>query len=152
MTADSDLLLRAWSSFLSAHALAVRAVEERLKGAGAPPLGWYDVLLELDRAGGTLRVGDLAGRAVIEPYNMTRLLDRLEKEGLIRRERSPDDRRSVVAVLTPEGAALRRRTWPAYQRAILEVLRPLAGKDADALARALRAVVAGLRGDHPGGR
>ena len=149
---DSDLLLRAWSTILSAHALAVRAVEERLKAAKAPPLGWYDVLLELDRAGGSLRVGDLAGRVVIEPYNMTRLLDRLEKEGLLRRERSPDDRRSVVAVLTPEGAALRRRTWPIYQRAILEVLGPLSDKDAEALGRALRAVVAGLRPEEPWNR
>ena len=151
MAADPDLLLRAWSTLLSAHALAVRAVEERLKAAGAPPLGWYDVLLELDRAGGRLRVGDLAGRVVIEPYNMTRLLDRLEKEGLLRRERAADDRRSVIAALTPAGAALRRRTWPVYQRAILEVLKPLSEKDGESLAKSLRAVVAGLRGKESAG-
>src|ERR1700737_382078 len=85
--------IRAWSHFLGANALALRAIEERLKAANQPPFAWYDVLLELDRAGGRLRIGELGLRLVVEPYNVTRLLDRLESEGLLKREQAYGDGR-----------------------------------------------------------
>ena len=138
-------VLKAWSEFLGAHVLALRRVEERLKAAGTPPLEWYDVLLELDRAGGRLKLGELAERVVVAPYTMTRLLDRLEKEGLLRRERSANDRRSADAVLTGKGTALRRSMWPVYERAILEVFAPLSDRDAEAMTRILSRVIAQLR-------
>jgi DNA-binding MarR family transcriptional regulator len=141
----SKSVLKAWSDFLGAHALALRRIGERLKAAGTPPLEWYDVLLELDRAGGRLKIGDLAERVVIAPYNMTRLLDRLEAEGLLRRERSATDRRSADAVLTEKGAALRRSMWPVYERAILEAFAPLSERDAEAMTRILSRVIAQLR-------
>ena len=140
-----DQGLRAWSRLLGAHALAVRAVEDRLKSAGLPPLGWYDVLLELDRAGGRLRIGELAQSVVIEPYNMTRLLDRLEAEKLLTRERVVGDRRGAFAVLTEQGAELRRRMWPHYRRAILNVFAaPLSEREADAMAKSLTKVIVHL--------
>lgn len=141
----SKAVLKAWSGFLGAHALALRRIEERLKAGGSPPLEWYDVLLELDRAGGRLKIGDLAERVVIAPYTMTRLLDRLEVEGLLDRERSETDRRSVFAVLTAKGAALRRAMWPTYERAILEVFAPLSERDAEAMTRILSRVIVHLR-------
>lgn len=142
--------LTAWSNFLGAHALALREVAELLKAAGAPPLEWYDVMLELDRAGGRLRIGELAERVVIAPYNMTRLLDRLEAEGLLRRERSASDRRSAFAVLTAKGSELRRKTWPVYERAILKVFAPLSEREAEAMTRSLSRVIGQIRGGKPG--
>lgn len=142
----SKKVLKAWSDFLGAHARALRRIEERLKAAGTPPLEWYDVLLELDRAGGRLKIGELAERVVIASYNMTRLLDRLEGEGLLSRERSSTDRRSTDAVLTGKGAALRRAMWPVYERAILETFAPLSERDAEAMTRILSRVIAHLRG------
>lgn len=141
----SKAVLRAWSDLLGAHALAVRQIERRLKAAGTPPLEWYDVLLELDRAGGRLKIGELADRVVIAPYNMTRLLDRLEKQGLLRRERSDSDRRSAFAVLTEKGAALRRTMWPVYERAIREALAPMSEREAEAMSKTLAGVISGLR-------
>ena len=88
-----------------------------------------------------------AERVVIAPYNMTRLLDRLEAEGVLCRERSSTDRRSAFAVLTAKGAELRRSTWPAYERAILDVFAPLSEREAEALARTLSCVIAPLRGE-----
>jgi DNA-binding MarR family transcriptional regulator len=143
---ERDPAIRAWSHLLGAHALAVRAIEQRLTAAGQPPLSWYDVLLELARAGGTLRVGELGERLVIEPHNITRLLDRLEAEGLLKRQRAPKDRRGVCAVLTEKGAALRKQVWLHYRTVILEVLGSAVSKhEAKTLTTALKKIIAHLR-------
>jgi DNA-binding MarR family transcriptional regulator len=137
---------RAWSHFLGAHALTLRAIEGRLAVVGQPPVGWYDVLLELDRAGGRLRIGELGERLVIEPYNMTRLLDRLQTEKLLRREKAQGDRRGAFACLTDKGAELRRRMWPHYRRAIREVFADaLSESESEAMVRSLKKVIAHLR-------
>jgi DNA-binding MarR family transcriptional regulator len=141
--------IRAWSHFLGAHALALRAIEARLTAAGQPPFAWYDVLLELGRAGGKLRIGELGERLVIEPHNVTRLVDRLEAEGLLRRQRTREDRRQVLAVLTEKGTALREQMWAPYRAAILQVFgAAVSTRDADALTATLKKVIAHLRKRH----
>ena len=143
---ERDPAIRAWSHFLGAHALALRAIEEQLAAAGQPPLTWYDVLLELGRAGGRLRVGELGARLVIEPHNVTRLLDRLEAEGLLKRQRAGEDRRQVFAVLTQKGVALRKQIWGRYRNAILEIFgAAISTRDAEALTAMLKKVIAHLR-------
>jgi DNA-binding MarR family transcriptional regulator len=147
MAMDKDRLLRAWSHFLGTQPLAVRAIERRLAAAGQPPFAWYDVLLELERAGGRERIGTLAEKLVVEPYNMTRLLDRLERAGLLRRERATGDRRGALAVLTDAGRTTRRRMWPLYEKAILEVFSSLTDNDAESLIRIMKKVIEDLRED-----
>ena len=149
MGQERDPAIRSWSHLLGAHALAVRAIEERLTAAGQPPLSWYDVLLELARAGGRLRVGELGERLVVEPHNITRLLDRLEAAGLLKRQRAPKDRRGVFAVLTEKGAALRKQMWLHYRSAILEVLGSAVSKhEAETLTTTLKKIIAHLRKQH----
>ena len=149
MEQERDPALRSWSHLLGAHALAVRAIEERLTAAGQPPLAWYDVLLELARAGGKLRVGELGERLVVEPHNITRLLDRLEAAGLLKRQRAPKDRRGVFAVLTEKGATLRKQMWLHYRSAILEVLGAAVSKhEAETLTTTLKKIIAHLRKQH----
>src|SRR5262249_45602663 len=143
---EADAVVRAWSHLLGAHALAVRAVERRLTATGQPPLAWYDVLLELERAGGELRVGELGERLVIEPHNVTRLGDRLEAKGLLKRRRAADDQRGVWAVLTRKGAALRRDMWAHYRAAIHEAFgAALSPNDAEALTALLKGIIQHLR-------
>jgi DNA-binding MarR family transcriptional regulator len=146
---ERDPPIRAWSHLLGAHALAVRAIEQRLTAAGQPPLSWYDVLLELARAGGRLRVGELGERLVVEPHNITRLLDRLEAKGLVKRQRAPKDRRGVFAVLTEKGAALRKQMWLHYRIAILEVLGSAVSRhEAETLTTTLKKIIGHLRKQH----
>jgi len=146
MQRDIDAAARAWSHLLGAQALAVRAIEKRLTAAGQPPLAWYDVLLELERAGGELRVGELGERLVIEPHNVTRLLDRLEAKGLLKRRRAADDQRGVCAVLTRKGAALRKDMWPHYRDAIRATFgAALSPNEADALTTILKGIIGRLR-------
>lgn len=143
----SEAGIRAWSHFLGAQALALRAIEERLKAAGQPPMAWYDVLLELERAGGRLRQGELAAVLVVERYNVTRLLDRMEAAGLVQREQVESDRRGTMAVLTEAGRAQRQETWPHYRGAVLEAFAgALPPAEAEALTGTLKKLIAHLRG------
>jgi DNA-binding MarR family transcriptional regulator len=134
---------RAWSHFLGAHALVLRDIERRLKAAGHPVIAWYDVLLELERAGGELRIHELADRLVIERYNVTRLLDRMVSEGVIARVPASDDRRGTVAVLTDKGRKQRLSIWPDYRRAIDAAFAGiLDGDEARALTGILKKLIA----------
>src|SRR5262249_19882992 len=98
------------------------------------------------RAGGELRVGELGERLVIEPHNVTRLLDRLEAKSLLKRPRAREDQRGVCARLTRRGAALRKAMWPHYREANRETIRPaLVPADAETLTSLLKAVIQSLR-------
>lgn len=110
--------MRAWAGLLRAYAIALGSVEARLKGAGLPPLSWYDVLLELERAPAGLRPGELEARTLLPQYGLSRLLDRLAARGLVERQPCPEDRRGQIVVATGEGRRLRRRMWPVYARGI----------------------------------
>ena len=109
----------AWPVLIAAYRRLVDGMEAELAAAGLPELTWYDVLWTLERSPDRrLRLHELAREVVLSRSNITRLVDRLEDAGLIRRERSEEDRRGYFAVITPEGLATRRRMWPVYARAI----------------------------------
>jgi len=135
----------AWALLLTAHAALVERVEAALAAAGLPPLEWYDVLWELEKADdGRLRMHDLARRVVLSRSNLTRLADRLADENLIVREACPEDRRGAYCVITPAGRELRKRMWPIYREAVdarfsRHVSEREAGAMSDALERVLRA-------------
>ena len=113
---ESNAKGSAWARFFVTSALLLEDVEAALKDAKLPPLAWYDLLWILENAeGGRLRMHDLAARVVLSRYNVTRLADRMEKEGLISRERCEEDRRGAYCVLTSAGRAMRRRMWPVYK-------------------------------------
>ncbi len=109
----------AWARLIRASTHVLAAVEADLKTQGFPPLGWYDVLLELKRErDGALSPSDIENRTLLAQYNISRLLARLEAAGYVSKEKSENDGRSVVVRLTGEGADLLQRMWPAYAAAI----------------------------------
>jgi DNA-binding MarR family transcriptional regulator len=111
----SKAAVTAWTRLVRAQQALVAAVERDLTEAGLPPLAWYDVLLELDRAPeGRLTPGALQDAVLLAQYNLSRLLDRLEAEGLVRRIPYPGDKRRQWLEITIDGRALRSRMWPAY--------------------------------------
>jgi DNA-binding MarR family transcriptional regulator len=114
-----DSAVLAWTRLVRAEQAVLGAVERDLKEAGFPPLAWYDVLLELVRAAeGRLRPYEIEQTTLLAQYNLSRLLDRLEREGLIRRETCPDDARGQWIVVTDQGRALQEKMWKAYAPAI----------------------------------
>ncbi len=115
----SSTVVRAWARLVKAQQLACDAIELKLKAAGLPPLAWYDVLLELERAGASgLRPFELERELLLSQCNLSRLIDRLDKEGYVGRRACQDDGRGQLVVVTAAGKRMRRRMWVVYGPAI----------------------------------
>lgn len=139
----------AWPLFLRAHAILTDAIGARLSAAGLPSLLWYDALWALERAPERrLRMSELAQAMVLSRSHLTHLVGQLEKAGLVRRSRSPEDGRGTYASLTDKGVATRARMWPVYRAAIDELfVRRLRPAQADAMAAGFKRLLAGLPRD-----
>jgi DNA-binding MarR family transcriptional regulator len=109
----------AYACFLVANSVLTRMIDRRLREAGVVGIEVYDVLLSLEDAPEQrLRMSELADRLVISRSGITRLADRLEKDGLIQRMACPSDRRAMYCGLTEKGLEERKRAWPTYSQAI----------------------------------
>jgi DNA-binding MarR family transcriptional regulator len=114
-----EAVILAWARLTRAQQQAQDAIEGALKKAGLPPLAWYDVLLETERAGRQgLRPFELERAMLLAQYNLSRLLDRIEAAGYVERQPCEEDGRGHTVVITDAGRALRRKMWPVYARAI----------------------------------
>lgn len=113
--------LAVWRSFLRAHADASRRLEADLLTAHNLPLSWYDVLVQLVEAPERrLRMTELADRVLLSRSGLTRLVDRLERDGLVSRTACPSDARGLFAVLTDAGLERLRAASPTHLRGIAE--------------------------------
>jgi DNA-binding MarR family transcriptional regulator len=133
----------AWRGVLNAHAAVVERVEQALQEARLPPLAWYDVLWAVRRAPSRrVRMAELADGLTVSRGGLTKLADRLERAGLIRREAADDDGRGVYAVLTGDGQEMLRRMWRVYSRALRETFAGVIdAREAQVIADALERVV-----------
>lgn len=122
MTAEPNACAAgAWRAVFVAHHLVVERIEEALADAALPPLSWYDVLLTVARGPDQrLRMFEVAEGIVMSRSGLTRLVDRIERDGLLRRETCPSDRRGTHLALTEQGEELLRRAAPIYTAAIQE--------------------------------
>ena len=104
------------------------AIESALKSAGYPPLSWYDVLWELEGRPNGLRLFELEQSLLLPQYNLSRLVDRLVKQRLVKKSTDPEDARGRVLQITPRGVKLRADMWPTYagilERSLGEQFRP----------------------------
>ena len=108
-----------WEGLFRTVAALMRVFESELLEAEGLSLSWYDVLVLLHYApDGRLRLWELADGVVLTRSGITRLLDRMEKEGLLRREASQEDRRGAYAVLTEKGLEVTLRADRAHSRSI----------------------------------
>ncbi|MGJ3254861.1 MAG: MarR family winged helix-turn-helix transcriptional regulator [Alcanivorax sp.] len=105
----------AWARLLKASAGLLAEVEKALKNAGLPPLNWYDVLLEVSRAGPEgLRQSDIAREVLLPKHNLSRLIDRMEAQGVVARSGCGSDGRAKQVSLTDSGNELLRKMWQVY--------------------------------------
>lgn len=118
----TDHGVRAWAALLRCQAALVPRLSERVQARAGIPLSWYDVLLELASApGGRLRIQQLGERVVLSRSRVSRIVDEMERAGLVRREADAQDGRASLAVASDEGRAAFRRARPVYLDAIEEL-------------------------------
>jgi DNA-binding MarR family transcriptional regulator len=111
----------AWRGFLKAHAVLLKEIDAVLEADHRLPLSKYAVLHELAEAPKRrMRMRDLAESVALSRSGLSRLVDRLEREGLIGREPCPDDARGAYAVLTRRGARRLEQARPAHLAAVRE--------------------------------
>jgi DNA-binding MarR family transcriptional regulator len=113
--------LGAWRGLLRVHAALVRELDAELDAAHDLPLSSYDVLIYLQAAPDKrLRMAELADSVLLSRSGVTRLVDRLEREGLIVRDNCASDGRGLYAVLTDEGEAMLAKARPTHLAGVRE--------------------------------
>ncbi|HLV55601.1 MAG TPA: MarR family transcriptional regulator [Actinotalea caeni] len=113
----------AWRAYFETTALLTAEIERHLKADSGLDIGDFNILLVLSEAPGErLRLRDLARAVAFGPNRLTYRLDALERRGWVRRERCPDDRRGLEAVLTPAGHRAIRAARPQHARRVNELL------------------------------
>jgi len=134
--------LEAWGSLLRAHATLMRRLDTELERETGLALADFDVLAQLAKAHGELRITELAERALISRSGMSRRVARLVDEGLVRRDRARSDARGVVVALTPAGMARLGETAPVHARGVSELfVARLDDQELALLERALNKVI-----------
>ncbi len=129
-------LARCYATF--AKAVAVKVQEYDLT---TPQFGVLEALHHL----GPLTLGDLADKLLVTGGNVTYVMDRLEEQGLVYRERSPEDRRVIQAKLTDAGRARITEVFPGHAEYVFAVARHLDGNEQEALRSLLKTLGTGIR-------
>jgi DNA-binding MarR family transcriptional regulator len=137
-----------WRAFLRAVVVVPRVLFTELEQAERLGGSEYAVLVALSEAKGRrLRMSDLASVLAMSISGMTRIVDRLAKDGLVERVRDDEDTRMVIAVLTDAGLRRLKRAYPVHLAGVRRsVLDHLDGFDLGALAKAFERF--GDRGEH----
>jgi DNA-binding MarR family transcriptional regulator len=145
LTADEEAF---WRAFLRALAAVPRALEADLAAHGLSLTDYCGLMYLSEAPGGRLRMSDLAGRCALSLSGTTRIVNRLEDQGLLRREQCQTDGRGWDAVLTDAGSARLRRVWPAH---LASVHRHVISHVRDLDLPKVAAAMANFAADHPQG-
>src|SRR6188508_3414239 len=103
LSSPSTEELRAWRLFIESALALTDVLDAELDRDVGIPLRWYDALVHLEETPDGLRMNDLAERILYSKSGFTRVVDRLEEAGLVRRVVPENDRRSILVLLTDEG-------------------------------------------------
>lgn len=116
---EGDEAFETWPLLLETHTVLLELLERELDDVGGLSLSWYDVLVQLAMAPeGKLKMNELAGSVLLSKSGITRLVDRMEADGLIKRSSCKADRRSIYATITPKGRQLFDRACPLHIRGV----------------------------------
>ena len=118
MTQDPSSRFDVWLLFLRTHAQVLEKLKKEMRKEHDLPLTWFDVMAQLRIAGGRMRMTELAESVLLSTSGLTRLLDRMEKKELIKRESCLDDRRGFWAILTEEGLLLAQEVWISHSEGV----------------------------------
>jgi DNA-binding MarR family transcriptional regulator len=151
LSSPSPERLRAWRLYFESALALVDVLGAELERDAGIPLRWYDVLVQLEETPDGLRMNELAERILYSKSGFTRVVDRMEEAGLVRRARPENDRRSILVVLTDEGRKTMEHARRHHRYAIDQhFARHLTETDIKALTRGLEKVSAHARPLRPG--
>lgn len=116
-------LVDEWRTLLARHAAISCALEKALEGRHGIGLSEFETLDRLvDANCSKYRMSDLASDMHLSQSALSRAVARLERDGLVKRDMCPDDRRAMFVCLTPEGKAVHRRALPTHRNVLSETL------------------------------
>lgn len=118
--AEPHQYMKSFGTLVHAGTLLAHRMNEWCQSELGVSLPEYDLLKQVDLHDGQLRMVDLAGRLLMTKMGITKMVDRLEEDGLVKRESSSEDRRVVNAALTDKGAALLERSYPIFRAWVRE--------------------------------
>jgi DNA-binding MarR family transcriptional regulator len=105
----------AWSGFIRAHSSILRELDAELQAAHGLPLSSFDVLVQLSLApNGRMQMSELAETVHLSRSGLTRMVDRLERQGLLERRKGERDPRQVFACITKAGLERLVETTPTH--------------------------------------
>ena len=126
------------------HGALVEALEAALWESRRLHFGWYDVLVTIRLSGGAMRMSELAEMALISRSAATRLVDKIEEAGYVKRYVCPTDRRGMEVSLTPEGRKVQERAAPIVLRQLQNHFgRYLDQQQAEAMAETFERILEG---------
>lgn len=135
----------AFQAMRSAYLLVSERFEKELAEAGLPDLGFFGVLLALDEAPEPSRPRDLLCKVNVTKSGLTRLVDRIEKAGLVERTYCPSDRRGTFLVITDQGREVLAKMQPVRERVFKEsFIDQVDEGDAEIVARVMNDVSTGV--------
>ncbi|HEX7311946.1 MAG TPA: MarR family transcriptional regulator [Gaiellaceae bacterium] len=143
--------LRTWRLYFESALALIDVLDAELERDAGIPLRWYDALIHLEETPDGLRMNELAERILYSKSGFTRVVDRLEDAGLVRRVRPEDDRRSILVLLTDKGRATMKHARRQHRHAIEQHFSShLTDTNIKALANALEKISAHARPLRPG--
>lgn len=140
---DRERALRMWIALARCYSTYSRAVACKVSDYGltTPQFGVLEALYHL----GPLSLGELAEKLLVTGGNVTYVMDRLEDQGLVYRYRRPDDRRVILARLTPEGRDLVAEVFPGHASYVEHLSRHLSADEQRQLSVLLRTLGTGIQ-------
>jgi DNA-binding MarR family transcriptional regulator len=140
-----------WRVFLECAFALIDILDAELQHERGMTLRWYDALVKLEEAPEGLPMNELASRILASKSGLTRVIDRMQEAGLVRRERPPTDRRVILVFATPDGLEALHAARAVHRRGIQQhFLQHLKQTDLDALGRMLENVRDHVRPLRPG--
>jgi DNA-binding MarR family transcriptional regulator len=140
-----------WRVFLETALALIDILDAEMQEQRGITIGWYDVLVHLEDAPEGLPMTEIASRILFSKSGLTRVIDRMQAAGLVRRERPPEDRRVVKVLLTPTGLDALNAARAVHRRGIQEhFVSHLNPTDLETLAESLQGVREHVRPLRPG--
>jgi len=151
LSSPSPDRLRSWRLFFESALALVDVLDAELEQSVGISQRWYDVLVHLEESPDGIPMNELAERILYSKSGFTRVVDRMEEKGLVRRVRPEHDRRSILVVLTDKGIETMEEARRHHRDGIeRHFSQHLTDADVEALTRALEKVSAHARPLRPG--